>query len=175
MADEGVLAAAGPMEDDPTTISGIFLFKTASLEEARRIAALDPTVVEGRNTIDVHTWLAPAGIGDAYFQWKKDDPKAEDVMEAHAFCILLRNPRSAAAAAQPDAENEAFVESLHGSGLLAAAGSTEGDPGIAGILIFKSDSIDDARKALGGDPAVASGRMVAEFHRWWSADRVLPW
>src|SRR6185295_9291874 len=44
MGASGVLVAAGPFGDTPPTISGIFIFKVASLAEARRIAALDPTV-----------------------------------------------------------------------------------------------------------------------------------
>jgi uncharacterized protein YciI len=175
MADDGVLAAAGPMEDKPTTISGVFIFKTPSLAEARRIAAMDPTVAEGRNTIDVHTWLGPEGVGSRYFQWKKENPGGKDVMAAHAFCILLRAPPAPAAGAQPDAEHEAFVESLRVSGVLAAAGRVAGDPDIAGIVIFKSDSMDDARGAMARDPAVQSGRLQPEYHRWWSADLVLPW
>jgi uncharacterized protein YciI len=172
MADDGVLAAAGPMEDKPTTISGVFLFKTPSLGEARRIAAMDPTVAEGRNTVDVHTWLGPGGIGARYFQWKKENPEGKDVMAAHAFCILLRTPP---AQAQPDPQHEAFVESLRASGVLAAAGRVADDPDIAGIVIFKSDSMDDAKGAMARDPAVQSGRLQPEYHRWWSADRVLPW
>src|SRR5689334_8501044 len=52
MAARGVLVAAGPFDDKPVTISGIFVMKADSLEEARRIAAQDPTVVEHRNVID---------------------------------------------------------------------------------------------------------------------------
>src|SRR5260221_14412364 len=53
MAARGVLVAAGPFGDTPATISGVFVFKTGSLDEARRLAAEDPTVAEHRNTADV--------------------------------------------------------------------------------------------------------------------------
>src|SRR4051812_24882806 len=52
MAERGILVAAGPFGDTPPSISGVFLFKTASLEETRRIAEQDPTVVEHRNTVE---------------------------------------------------------------------------------------------------------------------------
>src|SRR5690349_15542430 len=61
MAKEGILVAAGPFEDEKPTISGIFVFKTDSLEAAKRIAGEDPTVVEHRNSVEVHAWHAPAG------------------------------------------------------------------------------------------------------------------
>jgi uncharacterized protein YciI len=175
MADGGILAAAGPMEDQPTTISGLFFFKAPSLEEARRIAALDPTVAEGRNTVDVHPWRGPEGLGDNYFKWKKEHPEAEDVMAAHALCLLLRRTPSSENAPPPDKEHEAFMAALRGSGALAAAGTIDGDPTLAGLVIFKTDSFADAKHSIEQDPAVASGRLIPEFHRWWSADRVLPW
>jgi hypothetical protein len=60
-----VLVATGPMDDDLTvTISGIFLFKVASTPAARRIAEQDPSAVGHGNTIDVHAFLGPAGMGD---------------------------------------------------------------------------------------------------------------
>ena len=66
MADRGVLVSAGPFDDKPSTISGLFLFKVASLDEARRIAAEDPTVTANRNVVDAYAWRGPRGIGDEY-------------------------------------------------------------------------------------------------------------
>ena len=174
MADEGVLVAAGPMEDQPVTISGIFVFKVPSLSEARRIAGLDPTVVHGRNTVDVHPWLGPAGIGEAYFRWRKRNPGAKDAMASHAFCLVLRGP-AWDGGTHPDAEHEKFIASLRDAGALAAAGPVEGDPDLLGIVVFKNSSADEARKAAGQDPAVRAGRIVIEYHLWWTADGVLPW
>jgi uncharacterized protein YciI len=174
IADDGVLVAAGPMEDRPVTISGIFVFKTPSLSEARRIAALDPTVARGRNTVDVHSWRGPAGIGAAYFRWRKQHPDAKDVMASHALCLTLRGP-AWAGGAQPDAEHEKFVASLRAAGLLAAAGPVEDDPDLVGIVVFKTPSTQEARKALEQDPAVRAGRIAIEYHEWWTADGVLPW
>ncbi|HMD62027.1 MAG TPA: YciI family protein [Opitutaceae bacterium] len=174
MADEGILVAAGPMEDRPTTISGIFVFKAPSLAEARSIAGKDPTVTEKRNTVDVHPWLGPKGIGAAYSQWKKEHPGAEDAMAAHVLCILRRGPAWTGGPRAGD-EHAAFVDSLRRSGLLAAAGVIDGDPDLCAICVFKTDLVDEAKRAIEKDPAVGAGRMAAEFHRWWTADRVLPW
>src|SRR5690349_3978563 len=66
MAADGVLVSAGPFDDNPLTISGIFIFRVDTLERAKEIAEKDPTVVEHRNTIDVHAWDGPPGIGDEY-------------------------------------------------------------------------------------------------------------
>jgi uncharacterized protein YciI len=174
MADEGVLVAAGPMEDQPVTISGIFVFKVPSLAEARRIAALDPTVVNGRNTVDVHPWLGPAGIGEAYFKWRRLNPDAKDAMGSHWLCLVLRGP-AWAGGTHPDEEHEKFVASLRGAGVLAAAGPVEDDPDLLGIIVFKKPSAEEARKAVEQDPAFRAGRIAIEYHIWWTADRVLPW
>ena len=66
LADRGVLVAAGPFDDKPHTISGVFFFKTASSDEALREAVKDPTVVEHRNTVDVLAWRGPKGLGEEY-------------------------------------------------------------------------------------------------------------
>lgn len=174
MADDGVLVAAGPMEDRPTTISGIFVLKAASLAEAQRIAALDPTVAEGRNTADVHAWLGPGGIGTAYFRWKKEDPGGKDVMAAHMLCILKHGP-AWKSDPRSDDEHAAYLDSLRRAGVLAAAGGFEGDPELYSVCVFKTSFADETRRTMEQDPAVRSGRLAVEFHRWWTADRVLPW
>jgi uncharacterized protein YciI len=173
LASEGVLVAAGPMEDTPTAISGIFIFKAESLSEARTIAARDPTVVGRRNTVDVHPWRGPAGIGTSYFRWKKENPQGQDVMASHAFCLIRRGPASPAVT-QPD-DDAGFIDSLRRGGTLAAAGPIEGDPDLLGIVIFKAASVDNARKSMAESPSVRSGRMVVEYHVWWTADGILPW
>lgn len=40
---------------------GIFIFKCASLEEARALAATDPAVQTGRLKIEIHPWLTMKG------------------------------------------------------------------------------------------------------------------
>jgi uncharacterized protein YciI len=174
MADDGVLVAAGPMEDDQVTISGIFVLKAPSLLEARRIAARDPTVVSGRNTIDVHPWMGPAGIGATYFRRVKENPGAKAAMATHAFCLVLRGPASAADG-RADADHDRFVAGLKAAGVLAAAGPVDGEPDLLGIIIFKGSSVEGARKAMDADPSVRSGRVAIEYHLWWTAEGVLPW
>lgn len=46
MARDGVLVSAGPFEDTPAVISGVFIFKGISRQTAQTIADQEPTVVE---------------------------------------------------------------------------------------------------------------------------------
>jgi uncharacterized protein YciI len=174
MADDGILIAAGPMEDQPVTISGIFVFRVGSLAEAQRIAAQDPTVVGKRNTVDVHSWWGPKGLGSAYFKLEREHPEAKVEMASHVLCIIKRG---AAPTGEPQAAGDCsrLIDSLKGAGALAAAGLVDGDPDLSAVLVFKSDSAEAAQKSIALDTAVQSGRLSAEFHRWWSADLVLPW
>jgi uncharacterized protein YciI len=55
------LVVAGPFGDNGD-LRGIFVFKVATLEEAKALAATDPAVQAGRLAINMHTWMVPDGI-----------------------------------------------------------------------------------------------------------------
>jgi len=176
MADDGVLVAAGPFEGPPDTITGLFVLKTSSLERAREIAALDPTVAEHRNTVDVHEWRAPKGIGDEYFRLHKEDPGMPDNMQSYPFCLLYR---STAALGTRDRGGEGrthgeYIERLRAEKKLGAAGNVNEEE-LIGVLIFKALPAEEAEALVRMDPAIRSGALRFEMYRWWSADHVLPW
>jgi uncharacterized protein len=147
MAERGVLLAAGPFEDTPPTISGIFVMNT-SREEALRIASEDPTVTAHRNTVDAMTWTGPKGVGEEYKRLHTADPKTPDDMGVHPFVLL----RAAPATLPKD---------------VAASGPLNGNPDFKYLLIFNRIPDDEAKRLI--DPA-----LKPEFHRWWSAAHILP-
>ena len=55
------LVAAGPFGDDGQ-LRGIFVFRVASLEEAKTLTATDPAIQAGRLAMDIHQWMVPDGI-----------------------------------------------------------------------------------------------------------------
>lgn len=61
LAEMKKLVVAGPFGDD-TSLRGIFVFRVASIEEARQLAATDPAVQAGRLKIEMHPWVVPEGI-----------------------------------------------------------------------------------------------------------------
>src|SRR5262245_59099430 len=61
MAAAGKLVLAGPFDDD-TDLRGMFVFTTASLEEAKALADEDPAIKAGRLVLDLHPWYSAKGI-----------------------------------------------------------------------------------------------------------------
>ncbi|HKR58458.1 MAG TPA: YciI family protein [Pyrinomonadaceae bacterium] len=61
LAETKKLVVAGPFGDNGT-LRGIFVFKVASLDEAKALAETDPAVQAGRLALDIHPWLVPEGI-----------------------------------------------------------------------------------------------------------------
>jgi len=175
MADDGVLKAAGPFDDTPSTISGIFVMQADTFEAAKRIAAQDPTVLAHRNTVDVHVWNAPAGIGDAYFKLHKADPKTPEGMAIHPYVVLLPGPNWEAGAPSI-AEHDRYVQSLRTQKKLAAAGSIEAPDDEFAVVVFRpAVAMEDVQRLMDDDPAVKAGVIKAEYHKWWCAAHVLPW
>lgn len=178
MGRDGVLMAAGPFDDTPVNISGIFVFKMGSLESARALAAKDPTVLAHRNTVDVHTWLGPPDIGVEYFRLHKLDPGTPENMQSHPLCLLYRGPGWEEKRSTRDqllVAHARYLDQLRGSGKLGAAGAMEAPDDLLGMVVFKPVSLDEARRLLGADSAVQAGVVRADFHAWWSSDHVLPW
>ena len=61
LAEMKKLVVAGPFGDDGQ-LRGIFVFKVASIDEARALTETDPAVQAGRLAMDIHPWLVPAGV-----------------------------------------------------------------------------------------------------------------
>jgi uncharacterized protein YciI len=175
LANDGDLVAAGPCDDEPTTISGLFILPdVGTLREARQIAVHDPTVLKRRNTVEVYAWLGPPGIGDEYNKLHKADPDLPENMQLHPLALLYRgtawapNDRLLAA-------HEQYIQELKQQGKLGAAGPTETPDDLAGVVIFKAISMADAQVYLSKDPAVRARVLRIDWHRWLAADHVLPW
>jgi uncharacterized protein YciI len=178
MAKDGVLVAAGPFGDKVHTISGIFVFKVDSLESAQRIAAQDPTVIEHRNTVDVHAWAGPPGIGDEYFRLHKQDPKTPENMQARPLFIYYHGPSWDTKAAERDALLKAhvgYIDQLRSQGKLAAGGRIARPDDMLALLVFRPMPDEDSRRMIEDDPAFKAGVLRVEQHSWWCADHVLPW
>lgn len=61
LRDEGKLVVAGPFMDD-SPMRGIVIYRVASVEDAKALAAQDPAVKAGRLVLEAHPWMTFKGI-----------------------------------------------------------------------------------------------------------------
>ena len=89
--------------------------------------------------------------------------------------ILVLLVRAANAPDLPKAELDQLQEGhianmrrLAAEGKLFKAGPTEDSSGrnVRGILIFKTDSLDQAKEWVATDPSVKAGRLAPEYMKW---------
>ena len=64
----------------------------------------------------------------------------------------------------------AYVRSLLETGKAMIAGPLQDDPEIAGVLIFRTKSSDEASSWITADPIVAAGYFIPELHPWFAED-----
>jgi len=58
---QGKLVAAGPFADN-TASRGVVIYRVASVDEAKALAAEDPAVKAGRLVLEAHSWMTFKGI-----------------------------------------------------------------------------------------------------------------
>jgi len=62
LADEGKLAVAGPFGKNDKNYRGLFIFNVATIDEAEKLAALDPAVKAGVFVPDLTPWYGSAAM-----------------------------------------------------------------------------------------------------------------
>lgn len=61
LAADGKLVVAGPFLDDGP-FAGIYVFRVATVEEARALTATDPAIQAGRFEMELHPWYGSAAL-----------------------------------------------------------------------------------------------------------------
>jgi uncharacterized protein YciI len=141
--------------------------------EGARAARDDPL----RLAIEFHAWHGPAGIGDRYFAEHKEHPDMRPKMVTYQLGLLKRGPKWAEevtpARENVHAAHLANISRLLAAGKLVAAGPFTDEGDLRGVFVFRADSTEARRLAL-GDPAVKAGRLTVELHPWMAAEGVFP-
>lgn len=63
----------------------------------------------------------------------------------------------------------ANMNRLAGEGKLAVAGPFSKDPDFRGMFILAVETIEEAKALVDTDPAVKSGMLAADYHKWWGS------
>lgn len=169
MAQLGKLVAAGPMGDNGD-IRGIFVFKAASLDEAKTLAADDPAIKAGRLALEWMTWMAPKGIGVKLNQAFRQDPQVKMTMAIHHFVVLKKGEKWTAQASpelqQMQLEHLWSIRRRLDDKTYLAAGPLAGSESLAGILVIAAATPEAARALAERDPLVKVKHLAVELHKW---------
>lgn len=77
LADDGLLALAGPFGKNDRTYRGLFIFNVATPEEALKLAETDPAVKAGVFIVEATPWYGSAalmGVGEAHKRIARSKP-----------------------------------------------------------------------------------------------------
>ncbi len=177
MAASGKLMAAGPMADNGD-LRGIFLFKTASLEEAKAMAAEDPAIKAGRLRMDIFTWYGPKNIGKDLIAKFQANPKTPMTMTQFYLVLLNKGEKasedSAADKQKLQLEHMWNVRRRLDDKSFATAGPFENAGDLRGIFVISAKTADEAKAIAESDPSVKAGTLTIEIHPWWVAKEVWP-
>lgn len=169
LISSGKASIAGPFGDD-TRIAGIFVLNASSAEEARAWEEADPLVKTGGFSVEVLKWWAAKGI--------MKPPAQPMKMTTYYFAFLRRGPKWTATRTPEteklQADHMAHINSMARSGKLVLAGPFENAGDYAGVFMFKTGSIDEAKALAEADPTVKAGRLVIEIHPWLVPQGSLP-
>ena len=61
-----------------------------------------------------------------------------------------------------------YLARLSEEGFLVMAGPLKNDQDIRGILVLNTSETEDARARVEEDPAIKAGRLIAEYHQWYT-------
>lgn len=177
MAASGKLMAAGPMGDNGD-LRGIFLFKAASLDEAKALAAEDPAIKAGRLRMDIYTWYGPKNIGKDLLAKFQADSKTPMTMTQFYLVLLTKGAKadegSAADKQKLQLEHMWNVRRRLDDKSFATAGPFTDGGTLRGIFVIAAKTADEAKAIAESDPSVKAGVLAIEIHPWWVAKEVWP-
>jgi uncharacterized protein YciI/uncharacterized damage-inducible protein DinB len=176
MAQLGKLFAAGPIMDNGD-LRGIFIFRAASIEEAKALAAEDPAIKAERLKIEILPWFGSKGIGVKAMEDLKKNPDMKWTMKKYHLAILKRGSQTAPPAAETQKiqlDHLWNIRRMMDEGKMIAAGPFMKDGDLRGIFVLNTESAEEAKAWAETDPAVRAGRLTVEIRPWLVAKEVWP-
>lgn len=96
----------------------------------------------------------------------------ENGMRRYVFVVLKTGPTRMPDGPQRDdmfKGHFANMKRLAAQGKLVLAGPFDGVDGWRGMFVFATTDIEEAKKLVASDPVIASGEMIAEFHKYYAS------
>ena len=159
---------AGAIKDESDLVA-VYIFRTASADEARSWIDADPAVTGGLVTAELHPWWSedvmkktetPTKLMTAYLaflvrgeKWTPEKtPQTEEIQKGHMANIIRLAEMKKLVVAGPFGDNGR----------------------LRGIFVFRVESIEEARALTMTDPAVKAGRLALDLHPWLVPVGILP-
>lgn len=95
------------------------------------------------------------------------------VMQKYFMVFLKSGPersQSKKKAMELQEKHLAYLQKMAGESKTSITGPMAAAGEIRGIVIYNTDTAEEARKLAVGDPAVQAGRLLVEVHPWWAAE-----
>ncbi len=176
MAQAGKLFAAGPILDNGD-LRGIFIFRAASIDEAKALAADDPMIKAERLKLEILPWFGSKGIGVKAMEEHRKNPEMKWTMKKHHLVLLRRGTQTG----QPSSEAQKLqldhlwhIRRMMDEGKMLAAGPFLNNGELRGIFVFNTESAEEAKAWAEADPMVKAGWLKVEIHPWLVAKEVWP-
>jgi uncharacterized protein YciI len=168
LLDAGKAVIAGPFTDGGE-LSGVFIFRAKSADEAKAWVEADPSVAAGFHTFEMHPWWSEDIFGKATKPLK---------LTQTYFAFLTRGekwtPEKTPATEEIQKGHMANINRLAEMKKLIAAGPFGDNGRLRGIFVFRVSSLKEAKALTATDPAVQAGRLAMNIHPWMVPEGVLP-
>lgn len=161
LLDSGKAVIAGQFSDKGD-ISGVFILRAASAEEARAWMDADPEIKSGQLTAEMHPW------------WSEDifRKPASAKLETVYFGFLKRGPnRKEGDGSTPEVQelqkaHIANINRLAETKKLVMAGPFGDNTDLRGIFVFRVGSLKEAQDLAASDPMIKIDRLRLDLHPW---------
>jgi uncharacterized protein YciI len=160
LRERSVLVIAGPIQGEGS-LRGIAVLSADSLLHAKALMETSPMVAEGWLRVEALNWWAAKGIMKA---------SSHEEMSEYYWGFLVKGdtwrPVRTPETDSLQVNHLAHITRTAESGKLVIAGPVGGSETIRGILVYKTESIEEARAFAEADPAVQAGRLAVQLFAW---------
>jgi uncharacterized protein YciI len=102
----------------------------------------------------------------------RDNEKVDEgEMKTYVMVFLKEGPNRKQSTTEVEKIQKEHLEHLtrmYQEGMLIMAGPFLDESKIKGILIMSQDQIEEAKARVEEDPAIKAGRLIAEYHLWYT-------
>jgi uncharacterized protein YciI len=170
LLQSGKAVVAGPFGDD-SELAGIFIFRAASMDEAKTWVDADPLVKAGLIVPEMHPWFSedifkkvamPLQLSAVYFGFLRAGPNRKDGDDKTPEVQELQKAHLA------------NINRLAETKKLIMAGPFADDGALRGIFVFRVASLQEAQDLSATDPMIKIDRLRIELHPWQVPDGIIP-